>query len=123
MLITFGVVMLFIAGIVLYSILKRSWDGEMLGAIALVIGITALVIWLLCFPLSKVCSVDMVIERDALQTTYDHARKNGSEYELVAITQSIADFNADLARAKYWAKSPWTNWFYVAEILNVEPIR
>lgn len=38
-----------------------------------------------------------------------------SEYEdksKVEVYQKVYDWNADVYSARYWAKSPWTNWFY-----------
>lgn len=67
-----------------------------------------------------ICShsgVDAKIHADrmAYEAIIKQVESIDSEYEdksKVEVYQKVYDWNADVYSARYWAKSPWTNWFY-----------
>jgi len=61
----------------------------------------------------------------AAETTLQTARTNPaiSALELAAIQQQVVDCNQWLAESQYWAKNPFTNWFYPSQVLKLNPIK
>lgn len=61
--------------------------------------------------------VDAGIHADRMEyeTIIKQVESIDSEYEdksKMEVYQKVYDWNADVYSARYWAKSPWTNWFY-----------
>lgn len=62
-------------------------------------------------------------EFEAAKTTITAQRADSlSSYERVTLTQTIIKQNQWLAKAQFWAKSPWQNWYYDKSVLDVKPI-
>lgn len=54
-------------------------------------------------------------DRMEYETIIKQVESIDSEYEdksKMEVYQKVYDWNADVYSARYWAKSPWTNWFY-----------
>jgi len=98
---------------------EAIWAG--IGAIFGII----LVIALVSLPFVRASTTADVLGFNAVKQTLELARVNPdiSEWELAAIQQKVVEQNRLLARAQYWATHPLTNWFYVPEILELEPIK
>jgi hypothetical protein len=64
----------------------------------------------------------MIAERDSLQQSFTELRKNVSTYEMATVGKEIAQWNADLAKAKYWNDTIW-DIYWPDEIMYVEPIK
>jgi hypothetical protein len=62
---------------------------------------------------------------EATRLSFQVARSSSdiAPIELAAIQQSVAEKNAWLAEVKYYAQSPFTNWFIPQDIVKVEPIK
>jgi len=86
---------------------------------------TVLVLVLMLLPLIRAGSAADVSGFNAVRQTLEVARASSdvSELELAAIQQKVVEQNRLLATAQYWARNPLTNWFYVREILELEPIQ
>lgn len=62
----------------------------------------------------------LLAQRDALQRSYQTLRAN--PLEMASAGPRIAQWNAALARAKYWNKTQW-DWYWPDEVETTEEIR
>jgi len=65
----------------------------------------------------------MIAKRNAFQSTLNEARKSGYEIELAAISQSIAEWNEDLASKKYSNTVFLLKDYTDDRIINLKPIK
>lgn len=88
-----------------------------LGAIALA---TIAIIW----PVNYYGSVAEVDRYHALKETIEQARQGEvSEMERAALTQKMAEYNADLASVKYWNNTKLFDDFIADELAELEPLK
>ena len=122
MIITLSVIGLALLFLILCIVDDFCNEGLLIGLI--VFGILAALI-LVAWPINYMTEVANIERFHSLEQTLLNARANDnvSEYEIAAITQTVAEMNKDLASHQYWAAHPLTSWFYPKEILTLEPIR
>lgn len=99
---------------------EAIWGG--IGFVALII--LVLVVCLI-LPISR-----MEVQADirafrSVGLSLETARANPdiSEFELAAIQQEVIDANRWLAKAKYLVENPLINWFWVKDVIDLEPIK
>ncbi len=129
MLITILCVLGLAVGIALFVVYNNSDDnndGAFVGGLlcSVVGGLGTLV----CFGAIISANISIngtMADYHALETSLQLARANQSvsSVELAAIQQQVITFNRELAVDQYWAKTPWTNWFYSKRIFEINPIR
>ena len=100
--------------------------------IGTVIGLIVLAGSLIALPLSRYNTKVNIEEFEARRTSYIEQREllTDSAYhiapfigEQMSISKMVIDDNQWLARKQGAAKRKWFNWYYVPEILDVEPIK
>ena len=88
-------------------------------------GVSAMIISIICIMLI-LCN-HVAINNNIMQYNiqYNSLCKRleiiNSEYEDVSksdVIADIAEWNKNVVNYKYWANSPWTNWFYSKEIAD-----
>ncbi len=127
MIITFVSIVVAILAIVFVAI--ADWDEldwkAVVGMAVSVIGGVALIGCLAQIITAPISIHGDLADYRALETSLSLARANDtvSPVELAAIQQDVMAFNRQLARDQYWAKNPWTNWFYSKRIFEMTPIR
>ena len=100
-------ILLLLTGFGIY-LFKTSYDYDVLGGImATIFGIWLLISSYLLLTVSYHFEL-FVVERDSFENTLNSVRKNGNEYETVAVIKEVAEWNRRLARDKY----DNTTWFY-----------
>lgn len=105
MIITIILLLITILGIYLF---KESYSYDFLGLlIAVVFGIWLTISSYLLLTVSYHYEL-FVVKRNAFETTLDNVRKNGNEYETVAIAKEVVKWNTRLAEDKF----DNTFWFY-----------
>jgi len=82
-----------------------------------------LIIILLCIPFTRLATMSITVERDALQTSLNEARVKGNTMELAAVTNTVAAFNKKLASEQYYASMPVLGWWYSDNVLKTKPVR
>lgn len=125
MVITLLCIFVTIAGTILHYKFKDSWKydsldivgcvGMLLGGIATCIAVVAIII--------GHAGVDVGIhkahtERESIIKQIEYSN---SEYEDITKQKVIAkayNWNKNVYSAKYWCKSPFTNWFWSQEYVN-----
>lgn len=129
MIITFIALGILIIGIILIildektDIFGRFYDGiELLGGLFIILGTVASIICIGIILLKGV-GEDRNIERNRMK--YESLQRRievvNSEYEDASrsdLIKDINEWNEKVYNKKYWAKSPWTNWFFNQKIVD-----
>lgn len=100
-----------------------KWEGDFIHESVMVIGVGSTVIGAIVFLgcivmiIRSHSGVDTDIHADRMEyeAIIKQVESIDSEYEdksKVEVYQKVYDWNTDVYSARYWAKSPWTNWFY-----------
>jgi len=118
------IVLLGLVFLAIYRVKGGYSNWEMAASMTLVIGGMLLAICLFAIVMRGPCAGAHVKEFEAVQSTMDGARfnENISPLELAAIQQKAVEKNEELARMKFWAEHPLSNWFYSKKILAIRPI-
>jgi len=78
---------------------------------------------LILLPVNRADSRVFIDEYSSFVDTLERARQHGDEYEIAAIQTEIVNINREIANAKYWRHSLWTNWFSDPGIENLEMVK
>lgn len=98
------------------------WNSAQLWLLGSFLTGVALAVCLVTIPCQRI-EVSAHIQGHEELRTMDNLQSKFSDYELVAWRQSVAESNTSLAKAKYFARNPWTSVWYPKAVLTVEPIR
>ncbi len=123
MLLTMLLAAMLVIGIVMYQF---GYDGVgAVGGLIALFGGVALAFAVVAIIIAPVSIGGDIAEYQSLRASLDMARTNPaiSSMELAAIQQNVMTFNVSLARRQFWAKNPWTKWFYSNRIFEMMPIR
>lgn len=94
----------------------NSWDE---------IIVSMCLIWLMVvglgLPLSRAEVHYDIMEVEEIRRSYESPKSKGT-YDRAAIIDKVIESNIWIRRAHERAKSPWTNWFWPSEVLDVKPI-
>ena len=115
-----AIVVVCLVGHVLTDDNEFIWGG--IGIIALCVFV---VVTLVILPVSQMEVRAHIQEFHSVGLSLEAARVNPdiSQLELAAIQREVIDRNRWLAKAKYLAVNPLVNWFWVKDVLELEPIR
>ena len=96
------------------------WGFIGIGSLCILVFISGVVL-----PLERAGVKSKMLEFYSVERSLETARENSdiSEFELAAIQQEIVCTNRWLAKAQYWAVHPLTNWFWVQDVMDLEPIK
>ena len=126
MIIILGLVVLFFVTLALVLIMDDCCDAWVFFVVtAWGLGIAVVFTCCIVLPVNRASCMANIERFHSLEQTVMVARANDdiSEVELAALQVAIADMNKDLASQQYWARNPFTNWFYPRAILDLKPIR
>lgn len=87
------------------------------------IAIVLIIFLLVLAPFARMSTMSITAERDALQDSLNVAREAGDKLELAAVTNTVANFNKELANQQYYASLPIIGWYYSSNVLKTEPVR
>ena len=84
------------------------------------------VVGLLCVGVFILCSHIGVnqqiahnrIEYEAIVAEIKAANTNNEDVSKVQVIEDVKEWNQDVHSSKYWASSPWTNWYYSQKVVN-----
>ena len=119
MIITIILLSLTVLGIYLF---KATYDYEVLGSIIMIIfGIWLIISTYLLLTVSYHYEL-FVVKRTAFETTLNNVRKNGNEYETVAIAKEVVKWNTRLAEDKFDNRFWFYDQYIDDRINTLEPI-
>jgi hypothetical protein len=100
----------------------RGWDG-VFEVLLTTGGAVVLFIVLIVFGASRIESTSFIREVEAVRQTIAVARENNwSGYERAALQTKVVEINAEIASMQYQASTPWLNWFFNPQILDIKPV-
>jgi len=125
MIITLGLVFIFIVGGVILSFARENSGWESVGAMMTISGLFLVLFCILRIIIAPLHIKTDIADYTALKTSLEIARANTavSPVELATIQRDVIGFNRRLARRTVWAKHPLTNWFYSKRFFEMKPIR
>lgn len=121
MIITLITIVVFVLGVIGCILSKREYI-ELLSLLAVIMSDTAILIEL---PLiiCQHCTVnkDIYEYNLELESIVKQVECISSDYEDVSkatVIANVYDWNKEVYNMKYWAKSPWTSWFYSQKFVD-----
>jgi len=114
-----------LCGGVLWMFGRRDSYSADLGIVVFWVAMAFFLIAVVCIPANRARWRGDLVAMEAVQRTIDDARANGelSPFEIAAIQQEAARWNAALAVGQYWAKSPFFGVYHPRDITDAQPIR
>ena len=126
MIILAGLVLMGLAGELLRRTARWSDLREMCGLMMVAISVVFLFGALVGVPAQRATVLSFIEQREAIIETVEYARASGDAIERAAVTQSIAEANADLRVLQFW-NAYWGGWlvgiFIPDAVIGLEPIR
>lgn len=111
-----------VIGIVILGVDPYNFIIECVGGVSALVGTVVVLCMIMAIIFAHV-GVDVRIEENKIE--YDSLCERyeiiTSEYEDVSksdVIKDIAEWNTRVHGYKYWAYSPWTNWFYSKRIAD-----
>ena len=117
----------FLVGIIMgYVGNRRGYDSfnfEALTMACLIIGGFFLLVSLILLPIQRnSTSADIEAHKAIGRTMVETRRHEISELERIGLTQDVLETNMKLAKAKYYANSPWFGIYYPKKVIDVEEV-
>lgn len=120
-LILFGVLAL--ASILILTFSKEYNTGSVIGGIGtFLFGLVFVIQVAWIFP-GRADSASWIAGFKAAKESIEGSRAPYDSYENFALQQQITEWNANLAKEQYWARSHWQDIWYSREVLDLKPIK
>ena len=104
--------------------LADTWDYDLIGSGMVAFAGFFLLISLICWPVEYYSHKASIAAYPDRVSSIEAARRGEiSEYERMALTKDIMDFNVNLRKAQYWNETFMFDMYIPDEIMQLEPIR
>lgn len=129
MIITLITIAVFVLGVISYILYERDIISmeceeciELLSFCAMFIGVFAILIEI-PFIVCQHCTVNKKIyeynlERESIVKQVECISSDYEDVSKATVIANVYDWNKEVYNAKYWAKNPWTSWFWSQKFVD-----
>jgi len=122
------ILLILLTGLIGYGIYfarnGKGYSADIGGTMITTISILFIVLFLTFWGCTLVDSRLMIINHTTYQQTIESARISDiSDYERMALTKEILEYNIKLRQMQYWNDTFWFDMFYFDDIMKLESIQ
>ena len=114
MIITIIFVLITIIGLIALKVDKYG-DLDVLELLVVTIGVVGLLVCVVIISVQHSCADNIIynnqIYHDGLCKRLEIVQSDYEDVSKSQVIKDVSEWNMDVYNAKYWAESPWTNWF------------
>jgi len=105
-------------------LLHKYTNYDDLGGITMIFGGIGIVFCLIFIAVNHPVTHRNIQKYHSVKKTIEDSRGTPmSNWERAALTNTIIEWNANIAEAQYWNENIWTDIFWPDEVMELEPIK